>query len=155
MHALDVLTIQALRSDVALQISRCVRRRGLNQLAGAKWLGIPQPTLSKIMNGRVADLSLELLIRIAVRARLPVVLQTGRVPEEAGAFVSSEQVSAPRSSGSTLADEARDSLIESTRRLTPEQRLDSFLEHSQLVSELHEAGRSAEMARLRQSRRPR
>jgi hypothetical protein len=130
-----------------------VRRRGLNQLAGAKWLGVPQPTLSKIMNGRVADLSLELLIRIAVRASLPVVLQTGRVPEEAGAFISSEQVSALRSSGSALADDARDSLIESTRRLTPEQRLDSFLEHSQLVSELHEAGRSAEMARVRRSRR--
>jgi predicted XRE-type DNA-binding protein len=155
MHSPDVLTIQALRSDVALQISRCVRRRGLNQLAGAKWLSVPQPTLSKIMNGRVADLSLELLIRIAVRANLPVVLQTGQVPEEAGAFVSSQHVSAPRSSGSTLADDARDSLIESTRRLTPEQRLDSFLEHSQLVSELHEAGRSAEMARVRQSRRPR
>jgi predicted XRE-type DNA-binding protein len=150
MHPPDVLTIQALRSDVALQISRCVRRRGLNQLAGAKWLGVPQPTLSKIMNGRVADLSLELLIRIAVRAGLPVVLQTGKVPEEAGAFISSEQVSAQRSTESALADDARDSLIESTRRLTPEQRLDSFLEHSQLVSELHEAGRSAEMARVRQ-----
>jgi len=149
------MTIQALRSDVALQIARYMRRRGLNQLAGAKWLGVPQPTLSKIMNGRVADLSLELLIRIAVRAGLPVVLQTGRVPEEAGAFVSSAQEPAPRNSGSKLADSARDSLIESTRRLTPEQRLDSFLEHSQLVSELHEAGRSAEMARVRQSRRPR
>ena len=155
MHSPDVLTVQALRSDVALQIARCMRRRGLNQLAAAKWLGVPQPTLSKIMNGRVADLSLELLIRIAVRAGLPVVLQTGQVPEEAGAFISSKVWPAARNSGSGLADSARDSLIESTRHLTPEQRLDAFLEHSQLVGELHEAGRSAEMARVRQSRRTR
>jgi len=155
MNSPDVMTVQALRSDLALQIARCVRRRGVNQLAGAKWLGVPQPTLSKITNGRVGDLSLELLIRIAVRAGLPVVLQTGQVPEEAGVFVSSAQEPAPRSSGSRLADGARDSLIESTRRLTPEQRLDSFLEHSQLVSELHEAGRSSELARMRQSRRAR
>jgi predicted XRE-type DNA-binding protein len=153
MQSPDVLTIQALRSDVALQIARCLRRRRLNQLAGSKWLGVPQPTLSKIMNGHVADLSLELLIRVAVRAGLPVTLQTGHVPEEAGAFISSEHAPAPRNS--RLADSARDSLMESTRRLTPEQRLDAFLEHSQLVSELHEAGRSAEMARLRRSRRPR
>ncbi len=155
MQLPEVLTIQALRSDVALQIARCLRRRGFNQIAGAKWLGVPQPTLSKIMNGRVADLSLELLIRIAVRAGVPMVLQTGRLPEEAGAFVFSEQGRAPRSSGSRLADGARDSLIESTRRLTSEQRLDAFLEHSQLVGELREAGRSAEMARARQSRRAR
>jgi predicted XRE-type DNA-binding protein len=151
MDSPEVLTIQALRSDVALQLARGVRRRGLNQLAGAKWLGVPQPTLSKIMNGRVADLSLELLIRIAVRARIPVILQTGEVPEEAGAFVSSMHGTALRSSGSRLGDSARDSLIESTRGLTSEQRLDSFLEHSQLVSDLHEAGRSVELAHVRQS----
>jgi len=151
----DVGTIQALRSDVALQIARCVRRRGLNQLAGAKWLGVPQPTLSKIMNGHVAELSLELLIRMAVRAAIPVVLQTGQVAEEAGAFISSEEGLASRRSESRLADGASDSLIESTRRLTAEQRLNAFLEHSQLVSEIHEAARSAEAARLRRSRRVR
>ncbi len=147
----DVATIQALRSDVALQVARWIRRRGLNQLAAAKLLDVPQPTLSKIVNGRVSDLSLELLIRIAVRAGLPVVLQTGQVPEEAGAYVSSQQ--APASGTSRLAERSRDSLIESTRRLTPEQRLDAFLEHSQLVSALHEAGRSAEAARVRKVRR--
>jgi predicted XRE-type DNA-binding protein len=155
MPSADVGTIQALRSDVALQIARCVRRRRLNQLAGAKWLGVPQPTLSKIMNGRVAELSLELLIRIAVRAGLPIVLQTGRVAEEAGAFISSGEGLASRSSESRLADDASDSLNESIRRLTAEQRLNAFLEHSQLVSEIHEAARSAETARLRRSRRVR
>jgi predicted XRE-type DNA-binding protein len=155
MLSADVGTIHALRSDVALQIARCVQRRGLNQPAGAKWLGVPQPTLSKIMNDRVAELSLELLIRIAVRAGLPMVLQTGRVAEEAGAFISSGEGLASRSSDSRLADGASDSLIESIRRLTPEQRLNAFLEHSQLMSEIHEAARSAETARLRRSRRVR
>ncbi len=151
MRSPDVLTVLALRGDVALQIARCVQRRGLKQREGAKWLGIPQPTLSKIMNGRVTDLSLELLVRAAVRAGLPMVLQTGLVPEEAGAFVALERSAAARNPGSKLADSARDSLVESTRRLTPEQRLDAFLEHSQLVSELHDAGRTAELTRARKS----
>lgn len=151
----DVATIQALRIDVALQIARLMRRRGLNQLAAAKRFGVPQPTLSKIVNGRVADLSLELLIRIAVRAGLPVVLQTGEVPEEAGAFVSSEKAPTRSRIGSGLADAARTSMIERTRRLTPEQRLAAFFEHTQLVSALHQAGHVTEAARVRNARRPR
>jgi predicted XRE-type DNA-binding protein len=147
MRAPDAATIKGLRSDVALQIARCVRRQGLTQLAAAKRFGVPQPTLSKIMNGRVADLSLELLLRIAVRAALPLVLQTGRVPAEAGAYLSTGFGSPPRESGSKLADDARESLIESTHRLTPEKRLDAFLEHNQLISELNEGGRAAQLAR--------
>ncbi len=155
MPAPDIATIQALRIDVALQITRFMRRRGLNQLAAAKLFGVPQPTLSKIVNGRVADLSLELLIRIAVRAGLPIVLQTGQVPEEAGAFVSSERTPTRSRTGSRLADAARASLIERTRHFTPEQRLAAFFEHTQLVSALHQAGHAAAAARLRSARRPR
>jgi transcriptional regulator with XRE-family HTH domain len=148
MPSPEVACIQGLRSDVALQIARCLRGRGLSQLAVAKRLGVPQPTLSKIMNGRVADLSLELLLRIAVRLGLPLVLQTGRVPTEAGAYLSPGFGPPTRRSGSKLANAARDSLHEGLRHLTLEQRLDAFLEHNQLVSELHEAGRAAEKARL-------
>jgi predicted XRE-type DNA-binding protein len=147
----EVQCIQGLRSDVALQIARCLRGQGLNQSAAAQHLGVPQPTLSKIVNGRVDDLSLELLLRIAVRLGLPLVLQTGQVASEAGAYLTSGSGLAPDKSGSKLAAEARDSLHEGLRRLTPEQRLDAFLEHNQLVSELHEAGRAAEKARLKRA----
>jgi predicted XRE-type DNA-binding protein len=153
MPAADIATIQALRSDLALQISRCLQRRGLNQVSASKLLDIPQPTLSKIVNGRVADLSLELLIRIAVRTGLPVVMQTGDVPEEAGAYVFRKStVPTPSPPKSRLAQEAREALIESARKLTPEQRLNAMLEQSQLVSQLHAAGRKAEVARTRRSR---
>jgi hypothetical protein len=77
-----------------------------------------------------------------------MVLQNGRAPEEAGAFVSSPFGPKSRGSNSKLADAARDALMMRSRRLTPEQRLDAFLEHSQLMCELHEAGRVAEKARL-------
>jgi predicted XRE-type DNA-binding protein len=87
----DVATMQALRNDVALQIARFLRRQQLSQSAAVKLLRIPQRTLSKIVNGRASDLSLELLLRIAVRADLHLVLQIGAVPEEAGAFERSSQ----------------------------------------------------------------
>ena len=40
---------------------------------------------------------------------------------------------------SKLAQEARLAAIAATQLLTPEERLDAFLEHSQLMMELHEA----------------
>ena len=139
--AADVATVQALRGDVALQIARSVRRQQLNQATAAKLLRVPQPTLSKIMTGRVSDLSLELLIRIAVRAGLHLVLQTGAVPEEAGAFVSGTVPIARTGARSKLAEEARDALLATARQMTPEQRLSAHLKHSELVAALHRAGR--------------
>ena len=156
MPAPDIATVQALRSDVALQISRCLERRELSQVEAARLFDIPQPTLSKIVNGRVTDLSLELLIRIAVRAGLPVVMQTGDVPEEAGAYVSRKNATSVTSSPkSRLAESAREALIEAARKLTPEQRLNAMLEQSRLVSQLHAAGQKAEPAQARKSGRPR
>jgi predicted XRE-type DNA-binding protein len=145
----DIAAIQRLRSDVALQLARYTHRIGVTQTAAAKQLGLPQPTLSKIINGRVSDLSLELLIRAAVRAGLSITLQTGSVPQEAGAFSSPAR---SRPSQSKLRDAARLSLIQSeSGRLSPSQRLEVFLEHSQWVCALHEAGRAAEAQRARKA----
>jgi predicted XRE-type DNA-binding protein len=144
----DEATILSLRHDLALQVSRVVRRLGDTQVAVARRLGIPQPTLSKIINGRVSGLSIEFLLRIAVRAGLPITLQTGRDALEAGAFVSGITRASTGAHRSQLAQEARESRKESERRLTPSERLEAFLEHNQLIGELHQAGRAAERRRL-------
>jgi predicted XRE-type DNA-binding protein len=136
-------TVHALRSDVALQIARYTERLGISQLAAAKQLDVPQPTLSKIVNGHTADLSLELLLRIAARAGLRLTLQTGLVPQEAGAFVSAGRRSSARTFPSKIAAGTHASLKQSLRELPPAQRLEAFLEHNQLASELREAGRAA------------
>ena len=152
MAPADSAIIQRLRSDVALQLARYAHRVGIPQVAAAKQLGLPQPTLSKIINGRVSDLSLELLIRVAVRAGLPITLQTGLVLQEAGAFSSPTRSRLSRASKSKLGDASRRSLIQSeSSRLTPSQRLEAFLEHSQLVCALREAGRLAETQRVRKA----
>jgi len=132
----DVATIRALRLDLALQIARLVQRMGISQVEAARALGIPQPTLSKISHGRVADLSLELLIRIAARAQLPLVILTGKDPAEAGVFVTGTVLPAGRAQRSLLADRAREELSASTQRLKPEQRLDAQLRHSELLADL-------------------
>lgn len=150
----DEATIQSLRRDLALQISRAVRHLGATQVMAARQLGVPQPTLSKLINGRVDNLSIELLIRIAVRAGLSLTLHTGAVPEEAGVCVSiSDQNPSPKTGRSQLTEEARRSLQVSGRRLTPSERLEAFLEHSQLLAELHQAGRDAEKLRAIGARR--
>jgi predicted XRE-type DNA-binding protein len=148
----DEATIQALRRDIALQVSRVARRRGDTQVAAARRLGVPQPTLSKITNGRVSDLSIELLLRVAVRAGLPITLQTGRDAKEAGAFISGLARGSTRARGSKLAREARESLAAFERRLTPGERLEAFLEHNQLLATFHQAGRAAERQRVYRAR---
>ena len=145
----DIAAIQRLRSDVALQLARYAHRMGVTQSVAAKRLGLPQPTLSKISNGRVSDLSLELLIRVAVRAGLALTLQTGLVPQEAGVFRSHTRSPPAVASQSKLAAAARQSLTESESALTPTQRLEAFLEHSQLLCALREAGSVAEAQRAR------
>lgn len=138
----EVETVHALRSDVAHQIARYAERLGISQLAAAKRLDVPQPTLSKIVNGRTSDLSLELLLRIAVRAGLRVTLQTGLIPLEAGAYVAVGRPFSARTFPSKIAARTNASLKESLRQLTPTQRLEAFLEHNQLASELRETGRA-------------
>jgi predicted XRE-type DNA-binding protein len=150
----DLATVQALRSDVALQLARFTQRMGVTQVAAAKRLGLPQPTLSKIINGRVSDVSLELLIRATARAGLPITIQTGRVPQEAGAFVSGAHSQIYRASRSKLGEEAQDTLIQSASRLTPTERLQAFVEHNQLMGALHQAGRTAEAQRVRKAQKP-
>jgi len=146
----DDATVRTLRSDVALQVARYAHSLGVTQVAAAKQLGLPQPTLSKIANGRVSDLSLELLIRVAVRAGLSITLQTGHAPQEAGAFVSLMHSRSHEGTRSKLADEAREALTQSEASLTPSQRLQTFIEHNHLMGALHQAGRTAEAGRLHQ-----
>lgn len=155
MRSPDDATIESLRRDVALQIARFAARNGVTQSAAAKQLGIPQPTLSKIVNGHVSDLSLELLIRVAVRGGVPLALQTGHGPQEAGAFITVSPDMSSRVPRSRLADEARESLTRSERRLTPSQRLEAFLEHNQLMGALHPVASGAEGERVRTVPRPR
>jgi len=100
----------------------------------------------------VSDVSLELLVRVAVRAGLPITLHTGHVPQEAGAFTSGTHLGSPRAVPSKLADAARRSLVQSEGSLTPSQRLEAFLEHNQLLGALREAGRAAEAQRVRKAR---
>jgi len=140
----DFETVHALRSDVAHQIARYTERLGISQLAAAKQLDVPQPTLSKIVNGHTSDLSLELLLRIAVRAGLRITLQTGLFPQEAGAFSSAGRPSSARAFPSKVAARTHTSMKGSLRELTPAQRLEAFLEHNQLASELRETGRAAQ-----------
>ena len=151
MPSPDIATVRALRGDVAVQLARYAQRMGVSQVVAAKRLGLPQPTLSKIINGRVSDVSLELLIRIAVRAGLPMTLQTGLVPQEAGAFASGTHSRSTRAFQSKLGDAARQYMINSEASLTPSQRLEAFLEHNQLLGALHQAGHAAEAQRVRKA----
>ena len=148
----DQAAIQALRSDLALQIARHVGRDGQTQVATAKRLAIPQPTLSKIMRGQVQAVSLELMLKIAVRAGLAVVLQTGKDAAEAGVYVSGVTASKPARIKSRLAEVARREVIESARCLSPEQRLKAQLKHSELVTALHRAAMKHSGTPVRSSR---
>jgi len=118
MPSREESTIQSLRSDLALQIARFAKDLGTTQA------------------------------RTAVRAGLSLALQTGRVPAEAGAFVSGRNGRARTAARSTIAEGAREALARSERRLTATERLEAFLEHNQLLCELSGAPRLARHPRI-------
>jgi len=53
---------------------------------------------------------------------------------------------------SKLAQQARRALVAATQRLTPEQRLEAFLAHSRLLTELYLAGEKLRNRGARQAR---
>jgi predicted XRE-type DNA-binding protein len=136
----DAATVLNLRRDLALQIARCIEASGMSQSAMADWLGIPQPTLSRIVRQRVDAASLELLIRVAVRAGLPVVLQVGREPGEAGVYAGRAAAVSARSAGRTqtsaLGERAQAEMTQAALALSPTQRLEAQLRHSELLAQL-------------------
>lgn len=140
----EAATLRALRADLALQLARALRARGSSQSQAARELGVPQPTLSLICRGKVDSLSIELLIRIAVRLGLPLVLQTGVDPAEAGVFrTAPERVAAgsrPSRAGlSRVADAARLEALEALRSVPATRRLQRFLEHNRQMAALRRA----------------
>jgi len=51
------------KASLALEIERTIRKRGLSQAAAAQALGIDQPKVSALRNGRLNGFSVERLIR--------------------------------------------------------------------------------------------
>lgn len=67
-----------IRSQLAAALEQYIERKGWSQTEAARELKVPQPTISKIMNGNIDKLSIEFLIKLAVRVGLPVNVSTGR-----------------------------------------------------------------------------
>ncbi len=69
-----------IRSQLAVLLEQYIERKGWSQTAAARALKVPQPTISKIVNGNIEKLSIEFLIKLMVRAGLPVGLAVSRRP---------------------------------------------------------------------------
>jgi predicted XRE-type DNA-binding protein len=67
-----------IRSQLAAALEYHIERKGWSQTEAARALKVPQPTVSKIVNGNIEKLSIEFLIKLMVRAGLPVSISGGR-----------------------------------------------------------------------------
>ena len=66
-----------IRSQLAATLEYHIERKGWSQTEAARALKVPQPTVSKIVNGNIEKLSIEFLIKLMVRAGLPVSISGG------------------------------------------------------------------------------
>ena len=73
---------RALRAEIAIRLELLIRSRRLTQKGAAKLFGVPQPTISKIVNGKLANLSLAFLLRMLVKANLPFEIRRGASAED-------------------------------------------------------------------------
>jgi predicted XRE-type DNA-binding protein len=67
-----------IRSQLAATLERHIKQKGWTQTQAARELHVPQPTISKIVNGNVEKLSIEFLVKLTVRAGIPVHVSSGR-----------------------------------------------------------------------------
>jgi predicted XRE-type DNA-binding protein len=58
---------ELLRAELVLRLVHLIRRRGLSQVEAGGLLGLTQPKVSALFNGRVAGFSAERLMRLLCR----------------------------------------------------------------------------------------
>ena len=67
-----------IRSQLAATLEQHIEHKGWSQTQAARELEVPQPTISKIVNGNIEKLSIEFLVKLTVRAGIPVHVSSGR-----------------------------------------------------------------------------
>jgi predicted XRE-type DNA-binding protein len=67
-----------IRSQLAAALEHHIERKGWGQMEAARALKVPQPTVSKIVNGKIEKLSIDFLVKLMVRAGLPISISGGR-----------------------------------------------------------------------------
>lgn len=84
----DLATVEAWRSDLARIVRDYFIRSQLSQTVFARRVGVKQSVVSRIVNGRLANLSVEFLLRICVKLETRGRACWGPSPDEA--FVSTD-----------------------------------------------------------------
>ena len=80
------------RAELAAVLTREVRARGMTQTQAAELLGIRQPDVSALVNGRVDGISAERLARLLNALDMEVRIQVGPRPTGAGRAETTVQV---------------------------------------------------------------
>lgn len=64
--------VYAMQVDLSVEIEKFIKRRMMNQVEAAKFFGVTQSRISKILNGRLDDFTIDFLVKM--------VSKTGRRP---------------------------------------------------------------------------
>ncbi|MFW8564847.1 helix-turn-helix domain-containing protein [Orrella sp. 11846] len=62
--------IMKLRAEVMIHIEQQIKAKGWTQAQAAEQLGVTQPRVSRLVQGKVEDFSLDMLLTLASRAGL-------------------------------------------------------------------------------------
>lgn len=71
---------ELLKAQIVIRLREAIRRRRLTQAAAADLLGIAQPDVSRLVNGRVLGYSLERMLGFLVALGHDVEIRTKRKP---------------------------------------------------------------------------
>ena len=65
------------RAELLAALQAVLRRKKLTQIQGAEWLGIRQPRVSQLLQGRIDLFSIDALIELLARAGVRVRIRLG------------------------------------------------------------------------------
>ena len=67
-YSREEAAVRAMRVELAAEIERFIEGKGLTQAQAAKFFGVTQPKISKILRGRLEGFTIDYLVRIASMA---------------------------------------------------------------------------------------
>lgn len=67
-YSREEASIRAMHIELAAEIERFIQAKGMTQVQAARFFGVTQPKISKILRGRLDEFTIDYLVRLATRA---------------------------------------------------------------------------------------
>lgn len=71
-----------IRADLMIELEQTIKSYGMTQARAAEFLGVTQPRISDLMNGRIGKFTIDNLVNMLATFRQPVTMKVKKAPRK-------------------------------------------------------------------------